>query len=165
MDAATLTQKLEEARRGLLDLSTRNRLLALPKPGRSRGVVIFHDEDADFVVSALLDGKAFGFEPAPEAEAPPAPTRSTSAPASRTPALPSRSATSPRPSVLSPKMRSPSNRSVLQAPASRARSLRSSARAAASNLKGRVTLQPRPPSARNRRTVSANASSGASSLP
>ena len=33
-----LRQALEEARRALLDLSTRNRLLALPKPGRSRGV-------------------------------------------------------------------------------------------------------------------------------
>ncbi|MFM2151292.1 MAG: hypothetical protein RLZZ187_3598, partial [Pseudomonadota bacterium] len=32
MDAAILAERLEEARRGLLDLSTRNRLLALPKP-------------------------------------------------------------------------------------------------------------------------------------
>ncbi|WP_368416368.1 DUF4011 domain-containing protein [Falsiroseomonas sp.] len=69
MDAQTLSQRLEEARRGLLDLSTRNRLLALPKPGRSRGVVIMADEKTDFVFRELLAGKAFGFEPAPEAAA------------------------------------------------------------------------------------------------
>jgi hypothetical protein len=76
MDDATLTARLEEARRGLLDLSTRNRLLALPKPGRSRGVVLLEDEDADFVFAELCAGKAFGFEaagaepPAAEGEAP-----------------------------------------------------------------------------------------------
>ncbi|BDG71413.1 DUF4011 domain-containing protein [Roseomonas fluvialis] len=59
-----LRQALEEARRALLDLSTRNRLLALPKPGRSRGVVILDDEDADFVAAALAAGRAFGFEAA-----------------------------------------------------------------------------------------------------
>jgi hypothetical protein len=75
MDAATLTQRIEEARRGLLDLSTRNRLLSLPKPGRSRGVVIVEREDADFVVPKLVDGGSFGFEAAGETppEAPPAP--------------------------------------------------------------------------------------------
>jgi hypothetical protein len=76
MDAAILAERLEEARRGLLDLSTRNRLLALPKPGRSRGVVILADEDADFVLAELIAGKPFGFEaaeaePAPAPEAPP----------------------------------------------------------------------------------------------
>jgi DNA polymerase III delta prime subunit len=71
MDDATLKARLEEARTGLLDLSTRNRLLALPKPGRSRGVVILEDEDADFVLAALAEGRAFGFEAA-GAEAPPA---------------------------------------------------------------------------------------------
>lgn len=35
--ASDLIAALEEARRGLLDLSTRNRLLALPAPGRARG--------------------------------------------------------------------------------------------------------------------------------
>jgi hypothetical protein len=64
MDDATLSARLEEARRGLLDLSTRNRLLALPRPGRSRGVVILADEDADFVVAELCAGRAFGFEAA-----------------------------------------------------------------------------------------------------
>jgi DNA polymerase III delta prime subunit len=68
--ADTLAERLEAARRGLLDLSTRNRLLALPQPGRSRGVVRLDDEDADFVLAALVDGRAFGFEAshdAPEA--------------------------------------------------------------------------------------------------
>jgi hypothetical protein len=73
MTAESLAARIEEARRGLLDLSTRNRLLALPKPGRSRGVVIFEDEDADFVLAELLAGRAFGFEPAGEAPAEPPP--------------------------------------------------------------------------------------------
>jgi DNA polymerase III delta prime subunit len=64
MDAVTLADRLEEARRGLLDLSTRNRLLALPKPGRSRGVVTLADEDADFVLAELAAGRAFAFEAA-----------------------------------------------------------------------------------------------------
>lgn len=68
MDADTLAARLEEARRGLLDLSTRNRLLALPKPGRSRGVVILADEDADFVLESLLAGRAFTFEAGSPAE-------------------------------------------------------------------------------------------------
>lgn len=51
-----LRTALEEARRGLLDLSTRNRLLSLPKPGASRGVMILDDEDADFVLGALQAG-------------------------------------------------------------------------------------------------------------
>ena len=73
-----LRQALEDARRALLDLSTRNRLLALPKPGRSRGVVILDDEDADFVLGALSAGRPFGFEaageeaPGPETAEPPA---------------------------------------------------------------------------------------------
>jgi hypothetical protein len=50
-----LAERLEAARRGLLDLSTRNRLLSLPQPGRSRGVVRLDDEDAGFVLGALLD--------------------------------------------------------------------------------------------------------------
>ncbi|MGG5886340.1 DUF4011 domain-containing protein [Falsiroseomonas sp. HC035] len=62
-----LAEQLEAARRGLLDLSTRNRLLALPQPGRSRGVVRLDDEDAGFVLSALLDGRGFGFEAAHDA--------------------------------------------------------------------------------------------------
>jgi hypothetical protein len=64
-----IAARIEEARRGLLDLSTRNRLLALPRPGRSRGVVLVQDEDADFVLAELLAGRAFGFEAAPVGEA------------------------------------------------------------------------------------------------
>ncbi|MES2711915.1 MAG: DUF4011 domain-containing protein, partial [Pseudomonadota bacterium] len=59
---STLAQSLEDARRGLLDLSTRNRLLSLPKAGRSRGVVILDDEDADLLVAKLREGTAFTFE-------------------------------------------------------------------------------------------------------
>ncbi len=77
MDSATLAARLEEARKGLLDLSTRNRLLALPKPGRSRGVLILADEDADFVLAELAAGRAFSFEAAGEeaAEGEAAPAR------------------------------------------------------------------------------------------
>lgn len=58
---------LADARRNLLDLSTRNRLLSLPKPGRSPGVITLADEDAGFVVTRLLSGKTFTFEAVPEA--------------------------------------------------------------------------------------------------
>lgn len=79
---ADLTVALNEARRALLDLSTRNRLLSLPKPGRSRGVVIMDDEDADFVLGALQAGRAFTFEASGTATAPEPPpaTASDSAP-------------------------------------------------------------------------------------
>jgi hypothetical protein len=83
MDTVTLAARIEEARRGLLDLSTRNRLLALPKPGRSRGVVLLQDEDADFVVAELLAGRAFGFEAAGEAPEPAPAMAAGAAPAPR----------------------------------------------------------------------------------
>jgi DNA polymerase III delta prime subunit len=73
MSGADLAARLEDARRGLLDLSTRNRLLSLPKPGRSRGVILLADEDADFVLAELLAGRAFSFEAGAEAPAEPAP--------------------------------------------------------------------------------------------
>jgi hypothetical protein len=57
-----LRAALDKARQGLLDLSTRNRLLSLPKPGLSRRVILLDDEDADFVLGALEAGRAFGFE-------------------------------------------------------------------------------------------------------
>jgi hypothetical protein len=63
----TLPSQLESARRGLLDLSTRNRLLALPKPGRSRGVLLLDGEEADFVLGALQAGRVFSFEAAADA--------------------------------------------------------------------------------------------------
>ncbi|UPY37633.1 DUF4011 domain-containing protein [Sediminicoccus sp. KRV36] len=58
----SLAAQLEQARRALIDLSTRNRLLSLPAQGRSRGVIRIEDEDAGFVVAQLAAGKAFGFE-------------------------------------------------------------------------------------------------------
>ena len=64
---AGLTAALEEARRGLLDLSTRNRLLSLPAPGRARGVLRLDDEDAGFVLARLAEGRAFAFEASAEA--------------------------------------------------------------------------------------------------
>ncbi|HYF07867.1 MAG TPA: DUF4011 domain-containing protein, partial [Acetobacteraceae bacterium] len=70
---ADLATALDQARRALLDLSTRNRLLALPRPGRSRGVVIMDDEDADFVLGALSAGRAFTFEASGSAVAEAAP--------------------------------------------------------------------------------------------
>jgi hypothetical protein len=75
-----IAARLEEARRGLLDLSTRNRLLALPKPGRSRGVVLVQDEDADHVVAELLAGRAFTFEAAPAEASAEEPTADTPPP-------------------------------------------------------------------------------------
>jgi hypothetical protein len=93
MDAQTLSQRLEEARRGLLDLSTRNRLLALPKPGRSRGVVMLADEDAEFVLAALLAGKPLGFEAAPD-NAPIGPNEPAAPPAD--PAAPAEPGAKPR---------------------------------------------------------------------
>jgi len=74
-----LRAALEEARRGLLDLSTRNRLLSLPKPGASRGVMIIDDEDANFVLGALQAGRAFGFEASAAAPVPDAAPAETTA--------------------------------------------------------------------------------------
>ena len=68
--ATALAAALEEARRGLLDLSTRNRLLSLPAAGRSRGVLLLDDEDADFVLTQLAAGRAFSFEASGVEEAP-----------------------------------------------------------------------------------------------
>lgn len=58
----SLAAQLEQARRALIDLSTRNRLLSLPAQGRSRGVIRIEDEDATFVLAQLAAGKGFGFE-------------------------------------------------------------------------------------------------------
>ena len=61
MDDATLTARLEEARRGLLDLSTRNRLLALPKPAGAHAVAnrqVADEADPTPVDQHLLVGLA-----------------------------------------------------------------------------------------------------------
>jgi len=60
--AMTLAATLQDARRALLDLSTRNRLLALPATARARGVLRIEGERAGFVVERLAQGRAFGFE-------------------------------------------------------------------------------------------------------
>ncbi|PZW48726.1 AAA domain-containing protein [Humitalea rosea] len=57
---AEIGPALAEARRALLDLSTRNRLLALP--ASSPGILPLAGEAAAPVLARLLDGKAYGFE-------------------------------------------------------------------------------------------------------
>lgn len=64
----TIADTLQQARRALIDLSTRNRLLSLPPQGRARGVIRVADEDADFVLAQLAAGRAFGFEAAQASE-------------------------------------------------------------------------------------------------
>ncbi|MDB5412417.1 MAG: damage-inducible protein [Rubritepida sp.] len=64
----SIADTLQQARRALIDLSTRNRLLSLPAQGRSRGVVRIADEDAGVVLAQLGEGKAFGFEAAQAGE-------------------------------------------------------------------------------------------------
>lgn len=72
------------------------------------------------------------------------------------------SRTRPTPSKFSAMMRPSLKLSVFAAPASAARSLRSSAIANAFSLKGAVTFMPLPPAAKNDSTVAAKASSGSS---
>ena len=60
----TIADTLQQARRALIDLSTRNRLLSLPAQGRARGVIRIAEEDAAFVLEQLAAGKPFGFEAA-----------------------------------------------------------------------------------------------------
>ena len=74
--ASDLIAALEEARLGLLDLSTRNRLLALPAPGRARGVLLLDEENATAILAKLKAAKPFGFEAVGEA---PPPKRGTKA--------------------------------------------------------------------------------------
>jgi hypothetical protein len=68
--AAMVTAALAEARRGLLDLSTRNRLLSLPRPGRSRGVLALSPRPPGEVLAEMLGGRAHAIEPEGEAAAP-----------------------------------------------------------------------------------------------
>ncbi|MFN7633387.1 MAG: hypothetical protein ACK5PI_01515, partial [Acetobacteraceae bacterium] len=63
MTEAMVTTALAEARRGLLDLSTRNRLLSLPKPGRSRGVLPLVPQPPGPVLAEMLAGRAHGIAP------------------------------------------------------------------------------------------------------
>jgi hypothetical protein len=69
----------------------------------------------------------------------------------------------PGASVLSARIRPPSNVSVFAAPISRAVGVASSASASAAPLCGIVTLTPRKPAAGSALTVSANSSGGSGS--
>ncbi len=53
----TVQQILEETRRELLDLSTRNRLLSMPVENKSARVVQIRDERSDNVFRLLVGGK------------------------------------------------------------------------------------------------------------
>ncbi|MFL1464169.1 DUF4011 domain-containing protein, partial [Roseococcus sp. DSY-14] len=53
---------LDQARMALLDLSTRNRMLALPRTERARGILRLVGEDPAHLLPELLAGRAFGFE-------------------------------------------------------------------------------------------------------
>ena len=53
---------LEAARAALLDLSTRNRMLALPRTERTRGVLRLAGEDPAHILAQWGEGKAFAFE-------------------------------------------------------------------------------------------------------
>jgi hypothetical protein len=67
--AASLEQLLEHSRRELLDLSTRNRLLAMPAESKSARVVHVHDEKSDPVFRLLVtERKALSFLPGLERE-------------------------------------------------------------------------------------------------
>jgi hypothetical protein len=62
---AQLEKLLEESRRELLDLSTRNRLLAIPMESKSARVIHVRDEKSDVVFRLLVEErKAMGFLPA-----------------------------------------------------------------------------------------------------
>jgi hypothetical protein len=61
---AQLEKLLEESRRELLDLSTRNRLLAIPMESKSARVIHVRDEKSDVVFRLLIEErKAMGFLP------------------------------------------------------------------------------------------------------
>src|SRR4029077_14833161 len=61
---AQLEKLLEESRRELLDLSTRNRLLAIPVESKSARVIHVRDEKSDVVFRLLVEErKAMGFLP------------------------------------------------------------------------------------------------------
>ncbi len=90
-----IRDRLEQARRELLDLSTRNRLLAVPLASRTARVVEIVDERAGEVFRLLsAERKALSFTPAPE------PSKSTRIQAP--PDLPRPQADSPEPEDTAP---------------------------------------------------------------
>ncbi len=61
---ATVTQHLEKARKELLDLSNRNRLLSIPKSGKSTRVIQVIDADTNRIFETLVaDEKEMYFKP------------------------------------------------------------------------------------------------------
>ena len=61
---ASLEKLLEESRRELLDLSTRNRLLSMPVESKSARVIHVRDEKSDHVFRLLVgERKTFAFLP------------------------------------------------------------------------------------------------------
>ena len=75
---AQLKKLLEESRRELLDLSTRNRLLSIPVESKSARVIHVRDEKSDVVFRLLVDErKAMGFLPGVERKSKPPPTLAT----------------------------------------------------------------------------------------
>ena len=75
---AQLEKLLEESRRELLDLSTRNRLLSTPVESKSARVIHVRDEKSDVVFRLLVDErKAMGFLPGVERKSKPPPTLAT----------------------------------------------------------------------------------------
>jgi very-short-patch-repair endonuclease len=72
---AQLEKLLEESRRELLDLSTRNRLLSIPVESRSARVIHVGDEKSDVVFRLLVEErKAMGFLPGVERRSKPSST-------------------------------------------------------------------------------------------
>jgi hypothetical protein len=77
---ASLEKLLEESRRELLDLSTRNRLLAIPVDSKSARVIQVCDEKSDVVFRLLVEEqKTMGFFPGVEKK-PESPTTETAVP-------------------------------------------------------------------------------------
>src|SRR3979411_2818995 len=69
---AQLEKLLEESRRELLDLSTRNRLLSIPLESKSARVIHVRDEKSDVVFRLLVaERKAMGFLPGVETKSKP----------------------------------------------------------------------------------------------
>src|SRR3981189_3432918 len=72
---AQLEKLLEESRRELLDLSTRNRLLSIPLESKSARVIHVRDEKSDVVFRLLVaERKAMGFLPGVETKSKRSPT-------------------------------------------------------------------------------------------
>ena len=73
---AQLEKLLEESRRELLDLSTRNRLLSIPLESKSARVIHVRDEKSDVVFRLLVpERKAMGFLPGVETKSKPPQTK------------------------------------------------------------------------------------------